>query len=376
MAASLPDPNGAVNETWQQAARTILQCAKETVGETLGGPKGKKATWFWNDEVQKVVREKKRAYKTWQKSRSSEDLTIYKKYKRLAKAAVAKAKNAEMDGLYEKLEEPQAEKFAFRLAKARHRASLDVRVVKTMKNDEGCSLRRPADVKSRWEEYFKGLLNEEFPREHLSEAAPVEGPVQLWSEEEVQTVIRKMKVGKAVGPDGVPVEAWKALGEYGIGWLTRFLNKVTAEGKMPESWRDSIIVPIFKQKGDATECSNYIGIKLISHTMQVYERLIDSRLRDMVEIAQQQLGFMPGRSTTDAIFIARQVMEKYREKRRPIYLAFLDLEKAYDRLPRTLLWWSLRQRNVPKRLVQMIKLLNNKIKLFNAALPQTIRVTR
>ncbi|VDP03576.1 unnamed protein product [Heligmosomoides polygyrus] len=53
---------------------------------------------------------------------------------------------------------------------------------------------------------------------------------------------------------------------------------------MPDDWRDSIIVPIFKQKGDASECSNYRGIKLISHTMKVYEGLFDSRLREMVPI--------------------------------------------------------------------------------------------
>ncbi|VDO78018.1 unnamed protein product [Heligmosomoides polygyrus] len=102
---------------------------------------------------------------------------------------------------------------------------------------------------------------------------------------------------------------------------------------MPDDWRNSTIVPIFKQKGDASECSNYRGIKLISHTMKIYERLVDSRLRVMVPFSQVQWGSMPERSTTDAIFIDRQVMEKYREKRRPCYLAFLDLEKAYGRLP-------------------------------------------
>ncbi|VDO82248.1 unnamed protein product [Heligmosomoides polygyrus] len=71
--------------------------------------------------------------------------------------------------------------------------------------------------------------------------------------------------------------------------------------------------------------------------MKVYERLVDSRLRGMVAISQEQWGFMPERSTIDAIFIARQVMEKYREKRRPCHLVFLDLEKAYDRLPRAVL---------------------------------------
>ena len=127
-----------------------------------------------------------------------------------------------------------------------------------------------------------------------------------------------MKVGKAVGPDGVPIEAWKSLGEHGVSWLTHFLNNVTAEGRMPNAWRSSTIVPISKQKGDATECSNYRGIKLTPHTMKLYERLVNTRLRELVPISQKHL---PERSTTDAIFIDTQLMEKYREKRRPCYLA-------------------------------------------------------
>ncbi|VDO60044.1 unnamed protein product [Heligmosomoides polygyrus] len=119
-----------------------------------------------------------------------------------------------------------------------------------------------------------------------------------------------MKLGKAARPDGVPVEAWKVLVNLGINWLTQFLNRITKEGKMSDDWSNSTIVPIFKQKGDASECSNYRGIKLISHTMKIYERLVDSRLREMVPISQVQWGFMPERSTTDAIFIARQTPGK------------------------------------------------------------------
>ncbi|VDP33185.1 unnamed protein product [Heligmosomoides polygyrus] len=55
---------------------------------------------------------------------------------------------------------------------------------------------------------------------------------------------------------------------------------------------------------------------------------------------------MPERSTTDAIFIARQVLEKYREKREPCYRAFLGLEKVYNRLPRTVLCKAIRGRGV------------------------------
>nr|CDJ94279.1 RNA-directed DNA polymerase (reverse transcriptase) domain containing protein [Haemonchus contortus] len=161
----------------------------------------------------------------------------------------------------------------------------------------------------------------------------------------------KMEVGKATDPVRVPIEAWKALGEYGVKWLTRFLNTVTAEGRISDAWRRSTIVPIFKQKGDAMECSNYRGIRLTAHTMKLYEQLVDSRLRELVPISQKQFGFMPERSTTYAIFIARQVMEKYREKRKPCYIAFLDLGKAFDRLPRQVLWRALRKRKVPEHLI-------------------------
>ncbi|VDP23276.1 unnamed protein product [Heligmosomoides polygyrus] len=194
-------------------------------------------------------------------------------------------------------------------------------------------------------------MNEEFPRQEAEEEQPTEGPIPPWTQEEVRKAIGKMKLGKAAGPDGVPVEAWKVLGDLGINWLTQFLNRITKEGKMPDDWRNSTIVPIFKQKGDASECSNYRGIKLISHRMKIYERLVDSRLREMVPISQVQWGFMPDRSTTDAIFIARQVMEKYREKRKPCHLAFLDLEKAFDRLAQAVIWNALRERGVPERLI-------------------------
>nr|CDJ81160.1 endonuclease-reverse transcriptase [Haemonchus contortus] len=110
-------PEGQIQQTWSNAVKVILRCAKETLGETGGGLRGDKEAWFWNDEVQRVVRERKLAYKRWQKARALEDLAAYKTSKRLAKAAVAKAKNMEADALYEKLDSREGEKFVFRLAK-------------------------------------------------------------------------------------------------------------------------------------------------------------------------------------------------------------------------------------------------------------------
>ena len=103
-----------------------------------------------------------------------------------------------------------------------------------------------------------------------------------------------MKNGKVVGPDKIPVEAWKCLGEAAVDFLTRLFNKILKSGEMPKERRYSTLIPIFKSKGDAKSSSNHRGTKLISHLMKMWERVIDGRIRQEVQISQQQCGFMPG----------------------------------------------------------------------------------
>ena len=70
---------------------------------------------------------------------------------------------------------------------------------------------------------------------------------------------------------------------------------------MPEKWRMNVLIPIYKNK----EGGNYKGIKLMSNTMKVWERIIKSRLRDRVEISKLQYEFMPGKGTINAMFALR-----------------------------------------------------------------------
>ena len=80
----------------------------------------------------------------------------------------------------------------------------------------------------------------------------------------------------------------------------------------------------------------------MSHTMKVWERIIEAKLKDGVVISKQQYGFMPGKGTTDAMFALRMLMEKYREGQIELYCVFADLEKAYDRVLWEQLWYCMR----------------------------------
>ena len=72
----------------------------------------------------------------------------------------------------------------------------------------------------------------------------------------------------------------------------------------PEDWKSSVVLPIYRGKGDSMECGSYRGIILLEHAMKVVERIFEHRIRQQIEIDDMQFGFMKGKGTTDAIFMA------------------------------------------------------------------------
>ena len=74
-----------------------------------------------------------------------------------------------------------------------------------------------------------------------------------------------------------------------------------------------------------------------------------------MELDGVQFGFRKGRSTTEPIFALRILQEKNREKGKYLYMACVDLEKSYDRVPRDLIWWSLITKGIPEQYVAIIR---------------------
>ena len=89
--------------------------------------------------------------------------------------------------------------------------------------------------------------------------------------------------------------------------------------------------------------------------MKLWERVVERRLRKDISISKNQFGFMPSKSTIEAIYLLRRLMGLYRDRKVDLHMVFIDLEKAYDRVPRKVLWTYLEKKGVSFLYIRVIK---------------------
>jgi hypothetical protein len=123
--------------------------------------------------------------------------------------------------------------------------------------------------------------------------------------------IEKLKGHKSPGVDQIPTELIKARGGTIFGAIHKLIISIWNKEELPEEWRESIIVPIYKE-GDKTDCNNYRGISLFPTTYNILSIILLSGLIPYAEevIGDHQCGFRRNRSTTDHLFCIRQILEK------------------------------------------------------------------
>ncbi|XP_060759866.1 uncharacterized protein LOC132870238 [Neoarius graeffei] len=177
---------------------------------------------------------------------------------------------------------------------------------------------------------------------------------------EVLGAIRRLSNNKASGPDGIPAQILKQGGPKLLSHNHSLLSKIWEEEKIPAELRDALIVTIFK-KGDKADCGNYRGISLLSTTGKVLARILANRLLPLSEVIlpESQCGFRPARGTSDMIFTARQLQEKCREQHLPLYMAFIDLTKAFDSMNRPALWCILSKIGCREKYLKILRLLHD-----------------
>jgi len=197
--------------------------------------------------VKGKVKAKQEKFKALMESRTEEEVEFnrvqYRNTKKEAKKAVAVAKNNIYERIFHRLNAKGGENEVFKLARARERRSRDVSGVRCIKDEDGRVLVEDAKVQGRWQGYFCKLFNGEDldVSRHTKLLAQEEQQYYRLSQpitrEEVKEALRKMKSGKTVGPDSIPVEVSKSLGEDGVAWLTDFFNIIYKIAKMAQEWR-------------------------------------------------------------------------------------------------------------------------------------------
>ncbi|KAI3357643.1 hypothetical protein L3Q82_016052 [Scortum barcoo] len=213
-------------------------------------------------------------------------------------------------------------------------------------------------IVGRWKKYFEDLLN---PTDLPSNEEAEDGDSEVDSsitQAEVTEVVRKLLGGKAPGVDEIRPEYLKSLDVVGLSWLTCLCNIAWRLGTVPLEWQTGVVVPLFK-KGDRRVCSNYRGITLLQPPREGLrqgtgeENSADSRPSDWIQ--EEQCGFRPGRGTVDQLYTLRRVLEGLWEFAQPVHMCFVDLEKAFDRVPRGILWGVLREYGVRGPLLRAVR---------------------
>lgn len=184
----------------------------------------------------------------------------------------------------------------FRLAKQMERTNQDVIGDKCIQNDAGEFSLCDEEKMKAWVEHYSRLLNIKFqwPSDTLHAAAPVAGPPPDVTTALIHKAISKMKCGKAAGPSGVIAEMLLASGEEGIEVLRSLTQTVFSSGVIPSIWEASIILNLYKGKGEALDRGNYRGLKLTDQVMKLLERVLDSYIRRMVNIDENAVWLSTG----------------------------------------------------------------------------------
>lgn len=236
-------------------------------------------------------------------------------------------------------------------------------VVSPLRSTDGqVLLTDKSSILNRWAEHFQNLFSAD---RTVNDSAiqripkqPLIGELDVApTPEEVVKATDQVKNGKAAGVDGIPPEIWK----YGGGALHSKLHELFVccweQGKLPQDLRDAVIITLYKNKGEKSDCSNYRGITLLSIAGKILARVLLNRLVPAVaehHIPESQCGFRANRGTTDMVFVLRQLQEKCREQNKGLYITFVDLTKAFDTVSRKGLWQIMERLGCPPKFLNMV----------------------
>ncbi|KAK3536657.1 hypothetical protein QTP86_015466, partial [Hemibagrus guttatus] len=326
----IPREVGDIESEWTMFSSSIVDAAIRSSGRMVSGAgRGDNPrTQWWTLEVRDAVKLKKESYRAWLARGTPEAAEAYRQAKRTTAVVVSKAKTRVREEFGEAM-------WRWRVA------GLDWGYCRTV-------------------EYFEDLLD---PTDTPSVEEPEAEDSEVDSfitQAEVTEVVQQLLGGKALGVDEIRPEYLKSLDVVGLSWLTCLCNIAWWSGTVPLGWTTGVVIPLFK-KGDRRVCSNYREITLLSLPGKVYSRVLERRVQPLIEprIQEEQCGFRPSRGTLDQLYTLHRVFDGSWEFAQPVHMCFVDLEKAFNRVPCGILWEVLWEYGVRGPLLRAVRSLYN-----------------
>ena len=213
-------------------------------------------------------------------------------------------------------------------------------------------------VLTKWKDSFQSLLNpinvdiSEYTHTDADPRTDCDFNSDI-TYEEVKRAITRAKLGKSVGIDEIPVEVLK--NDCTIDILHRLFSVCFSMGIIPDDWNYSIISPIPKSStGDIRNPLNYRGISLAPACYKLYCGVLNVRLETWVTenniLHDEQNGFRKSRSTIDHLSSVTSIIETRKAMKKDTFVSFIDFSKAYDSIPRNILWSKLKDNGLGGRL--------------------------
>jgi hypothetical protein len=214
---------------------------------------------------------------------------------------------------------------------------------------------------SKFDDNFAAKITEEVHK-FVASSTAAEGTPELdrpiaW--EEIHAVLRELRHNTVPGRDGIVPDL---IINAGIGTeiaLTELFNYIWLNNAWPQEWSRALIIPLYKNKGSRLDPSSYRGIALMSTVAKAFEGVLNRRLVEWSErlhkLSDLQGGFRRFRGTIEQMFILNEITTARKEQKRPTYMAFVDIKKAYDRVWRVGLWKKLFDMGVTGRMLHMIR---------------------
>ena len=345
--------NDNVNQAWYKLKDNITSSAMEAIGKRTVRSNGRKNTkpWF-TEEVKTLANEKRAAYIHYRSNKQPDE---YNKYKIIRNKINSKIKTLKKN-YWEKFSNDMQHDFYGTQKKIWN-------ILRNQKKPINEYVQTTQISKDEWVDHFKNLYASDSTLdkdtnahdEIYDNAMHIEEPVV--HQDELRHAVSKLKNRKSPGPDHITNEMLKYGGEALEQEILKLFNKI------PDQWRTGITIPIFK-KGSKKNTSNYRGISLLCSMSKLLTKIISEKLSQTIKTSEEQQGFRRNRSTVDAIFVLRQLVEKAIEFDRPLFLCFVDLKQAFDRVQLNHVVNILKHQEIDSRIVEVIRKLNTQNSTF------------